>query len=75
MWLRSLSVLIVASLPLAACTYDEGPDPSSRFLRLGMDAPQKNTVVVCSRLRLQDENTLPLHERKHCGDHDDDAES
>ena len=47
MWLRSLSVLIVASLPLAACTYDEGPDPSSRFLRLGMDAPQKNTVVVC----------------------------
>ena len=44
---RSLGMLIVASIPLAACTYDEGPDPSSRFLRLGMDAPQKNTVVVC----------------------------
>ena len=42
-----LSVLIVAGASLAACTYDEGPDPSKRFLRLGMDAPQKNTVVVC----------------------------
>jgi hypothetical protein len=47
MLLRSLSVLIIASASLAACTYDDGPDPSRRFLELGMDAPQKNTVVVC----------------------------
>src|SRR6478672_7858247 len=44
---RALCIALVASIPLAACTYDEGPDPSKRFLRLGMDAPQKNTVVVC----------------------------
>jgi hypothetical protein len=43
----SLSIVIVASIPLAACTYDEGPDPSKYYLRLDMDAPQNNTVVVC----------------------------
>ena len=44
---RSLIVLIVASAPLGACTYDDGPDPNWHFLKLEMDAPQKNTVVVC----------------------------
>jgi hypothetical protein len=47
MHLRVLGVLIVASLPLAACTYDAGPDPSKRFLELGMDTPEKNKVEVC----------------------------
>ena len=44
---RSLIVLIVASVSLGACTYDDGPDPNWHFLKLEMDAPQKNTVVVC----------------------------
>lgn len=47
MHFRSLGILIVATVPLAACTYDEGPDPSKRFLALGMDTPEKNKVEVC----------------------------
>ena len=47
MHFRSLGILIVATLPLAACTYDEGPDPSKRFLALGIDTPEKNKVEVC----------------------------
>ncbi|HEY6920657.1 MAG TPA: hypothetical protein VI390_03550 [Methyloceanibacter sp.] len=44
---RSLIVLIIASTPVAACTYDDGPDTNKRYLQLGIDAPEKNTVVVC----------------------------
>ena len=44
---RSLIVLIVASVSLGACTYDDGPDPNWHFLKLEMDAPQGNKVVVC----------------------------
>jgi len=48
MHFRSLSILIVAIvLPLAGCTYDDGPDPNWHFLKLEMDAPQGNKVVVC----------------------------
>ncbi len=47
MHFRSLSVLIVATLPVAACTYDEGPDPSKHFLQLEMAAPRANAVEVC----------------------------
>jgi hypothetical protein len=47
MHFRSLGILIVATLPLAACTYDEGHDPSKRFLALGMETPEKNKVEVC----------------------------
>jgi hypothetical protein len=47
MHFRSLSILIVASASLAACTYDDGPDPNWHFLKLQMDAPQGSTVVVC----------------------------
>ncbi len=47
MRVSSLGVLIVASLPLAACTYDDGPNTGKRYSELGIDAPQKNEVVVC----------------------------
>ena len=43
----SLGLLIVAGLPLAACTYDDGPNTMKRYSQLGIDAPQKNEVVVC----------------------------
>jgi hypothetical protein len=46
MHFRSLSILIIASTPVAACTYDEGPDPSKHFLELGMAAPEKNELEV-----------------------------
>src|SRR6476661_1439191 len=44
---RSLCIVIVASISLGACTYDDGPDTNKRYLQLGIDAPEKNTVVVC----------------------------
>lgn len=47
MYFRSLSILIIASASVAACTYDDGPDPNWHFLKLEMDAPQGNEVVVC----------------------------
>jgi hypothetical protein len=47
MHVRVLSILIIASIPLAACTYDEGPDPSKHYLSLEMSAPQTNVVEVC----------------------------
>jgi hypothetical protein len=39
MHLRLLSVLIISSVPLARCTYDDGPDPRKQFMKLDMDAP------------------------------------
>jgi hypothetical protein len=47
MRLRSLGFVVVAGLPLAACTYDDGPNTGKRYSELGIDAPQKNDVVVC----------------------------
>src|SRR5215471_275720 len=44
---RSLSILIIASASVAACTYDDGPDPNWHFFKMQMDAPQGNKVVVC----------------------------
>jgi len=33
--------------PVAACNYGDGPNRTKRYLELGIDAPQKNEVVVC----------------------------
>src|SRR5215470_10252967 len=44
---RSLIIAILATIPIAGCTYDDGPDRNKRYLQLGIDAPQKNEVVVC----------------------------
>ena len=44
---RSLSILFIASASVAACTYDDGPDPNWHFFKMQMDAPKGNTVVVC----------------------------
>jgi hypothetical protein len=44
---RSLIVAILATIPIAGCTYDDGPDRTKRYLELGIDAPQKNEVVIC----------------------------
>jgi hypothetical protein len=43
----SLGMVVIASALVAACTYDDGPDPTKHFLKLEMDAPQGNEVVVC----------------------------
>ena len=64
---RALCIALVASIPLAACTYDEGPDPSKRFLPAGNGRTAEEHGGGLPRLRLQDENTLSLHEREHCG--------
>lgn len=45
--MRALSIAIIAGIPLSACTYDDGPDPSTHFLRMEMSAPQTNVVEVC----------------------------
>jgi hypothetical protein len=42
---RSLSILFIASASVAACTYDDGPDPNWHFFKMQMDAPKGNTVV------------------------------
>jgi len=44
---RSLAIAILACVSVAACTYDDGPDPNWRFVKMEMDAPQGNRVVVC----------------------------
>jgi hypothetical protein len=42
------AILAIATAVLSACTYDDdGPDPNWHFLKLEMDAPQGNTVIVC----------------------------
>jgi hypothetical protein len=43
----ALGFLVVASLPLVACTYDDGPNTNKRYLELGIDAPEKDEVVIC----------------------------
>jgi hypothetical protein len=47
MHFRLLSVLIMSSVQLAGCTYDDGPDPGKQFIKLDMDAPKANRVEVC----------------------------
>jgi hypothetical protein len=42
-----LGFFVVASLPLGACTYDDGPNTNKRYSELGIDAPKKDEVVIC----------------------------
>ena len=44
--LRPLGILIVISVSVAGCTYDDGPDPNWHFFKMQMDAPQGNKVVA-----------------------------
>src|SRR5262245_13757359 len=43
----SLTIAILTCISVAACTYDDGPNRTKRYLELGIAAPQKNEVVVC----------------------------